>query len=179
MDGSIDVKSEVGVGTIFNIGMKMEIGEHPLEEDIGLLSSEENLAGCHILLCEDHPLNAQIVVKLLGKKHAKVDVAKNGIIGVDKFTQSEIGFYDAILMDIQMPVMNGLEATRTIRALDRDDAKTIPIIAMSANAFADDVNKSIVAGMDGYVTKPIDVQILYRTLTKFISTANGDANSKE
>ncbi|NLA70622.1 MAG: response regulator [Clostridiales bacterium] len=179
MDGSIDVKSEVGVGTIFNIGMKMEIGEPPLEEDIGLLSSEENLAGCHIHLCEDHPLNAQIVVKLLGKKHAKVDVAKNGIIGVDKFTQSEIGFYDAILMDIQMPVMNGLEATRTIRALDRDDAKTIPIIAMSANAFADDVNKSIVAGMDGYVTKPIDVQILYRTLTKFISTANGDANSKE
>lgn len=108
-----------------------------------------------------------------------MDVAKNGIIGVDKFTQSEIGFYDAILMDIQMPVMNGLEATRTIRALDRDDAKTIPIIAMSANTFADDVNKSIVAGMDGYVTKPIYVQILYRTLTKFISTANGDANSKE
>ena len=97
-----------------------------------------------------------------------VHVAENGQIGVDMFRDSEPGQYDAILMDIRMPVMDGLEATREIRALDRDDAKTIPIIAMSANAFDEDIRKSLDAGMNAHLAKPIEPEILYSELKKYI-----------
>ncbi|MCD8233687.1 MAG: response regulator [Cloacibacillus porcorum] len=105
--------------------------------------------------------------KLLERKNITVDIAENGREALDKFRSAAPGFYDAILMDIRMPVMDGLEVTRLIRADERDDAKKIPIIAMSANAFDEDVRLSLDAGMDVHLSKPVEPQLLYETLEKF------------
>lgn len=119
-------------------------------------------------MCEDHPVNAQIATRLLGHQGVLVDHAKNGSMGIAMFEKSAPGVYAAILMDIRMPVMDGLEATRRIRKLDRPDARSIPIIAMTANAFEDDVKKSKDAGMNAHLTKPIEPKQLYQTLYDFI-----------
>lgn len=114
---------------------------------------------------EVHPLNREIAKKVLEKKGIDVYVADNGQTAIDKVISSNEGFFDAILMDIRMPVLDGLEATRRIRKLDRRDVGMIPIIAMSANAYAEDIEKSREAGIDKHLSKPIDPNILYQTLT--------------
>jgi CheY-like chemotaxis protein len=98
-----------------------------------------------------------------------VDTAENGQVCIEKFTASPTNYYDAILMDIRMPVMNGIEATKAIRALDREDAKLIPIIAMSANAFEEDVKRSLDSGMNAHLSKPVDPRKMYKTLSELIS----------
>ncbi len=166
MHGEITVKSQVGVGTEIQV-----ILQHPIAEGANLTaqnsaSDEGILQGKRMLLCEDHPLNASIATKLLEKKGILVDWVEDGLLGLERFAQSDIGTYALILMDIRMPNMDGLESTRAIRALDRPDAKTIPIMAMTANAFSVDELKSKEAGMDAHLAKPIDPKALYHTLVR-------------
>jgi len=127
-----------------------------------------DLTGMRILLAEDIEINAQIAAMLLKKNGARVEHAEDGKIAADMFAKSEPGYYNLILMDLRMPNMNGYEATRAIRGMDRPDAKKIPIIAMTADAFADDVQNCLDAGMDAHVAKPIDLDTLLKTLSKFI-----------
>lgn len=128
----------------------------------------ELLSGRRVLLAEDNDLNREIAYELLSQSGLELDMAYNGKICVDKFCSSEIGYYDAILMDIRMPVMTGYEATKAIRSLERDDAKSIPIIAMTADAFAEDVKKCLECGMNAHVSKPIDVKKIFSVLEKYI-----------
>ena len=135
--------------------------------------SQENmvladLTGRRVLLAEDMEINAQIMKMLLSTKSIEADHAENGQVAVDKFSASEVGYYDAVLMDVRMPVMDGLCATEAIRGLDRPDAKTIPIIAMTANAFDEDVHKSLQAGMSAHLTKPVEQDKLFKTLGELI-----------
>ncbi len=122
------------------------------------------LAGRHFLVAEDNEINAEILMELLDIEEATCEIVENGKLAVERFEQMEPGTYDAILMDVQMPVMNGYEAARSIRQLDRPDARMILIIAMTANAFAEDVKDAIDAGMDAHIAKPIDMELLRRTL---------------
>ena len=117
-------------------------------------------------MAEDNDLNWEIANELLSELGLKLDWAENGQICLDKFRESEEGYYDAILMDLRMPVMSGLETTREIRALDRPDAQTIPIIAMTADAFAEDIRNCLDCGMNAHVAKPIDIDELIRLLKK-------------
>ncbi|MDE6936912.1 MAG: response regulator, partial [Lachnospiraceae bacterium] len=125
---------------------------------------ESSLAGRHFLVAEDNEINAEILTELLDIEEATCEIVENGRLAVERFAQTEPGSYDAILMDVQMPVMNGYEAARTIRQMDRADAKMILIIAMTANAFAEDVKDAIDAGMDAHIAKPVDMELLRRTL---------------
>jgi CheY-like chemotaxis protein len=127
-----------------------------------------DLTGKRVLLAEDMAINAEIVMELLGTRDMLVDHAENGQIAVDMFSRSAEYYYDAILMDVRMPVMTGLEATAGIRAIDRPDAKTIPIIAMTANAFDEDVQRSLQAGMNAHLSKPVEPDHLFETLELLI-----------
>ena len=126
------------------------------------------LSGRHILLAEDVQINAEIMMMVLAARGIEADLAENGRIAVDKFAASEPGWYDAVLMDMRMPEMDGLEATRTIRAMDREDSKEIPIIALTANAFDEDVQRSLQAGLNAHLTKPVQPEALYETLESLI-----------
>ena len=167
MHGTVEVSSVRGQGTVFTVHAEAEcIPSRSMEPaaDPGAEDSFAMLAGRHVLVCEDHPLNREIAMALLQEKKMIVGTAEDGRLGIDAFRQSPIGFYDMILMDIRMPVMDGFQAARGIRALDRPDAKTVPIVAMTADAFSDDIEKCLEAGMDGHIAKPIDPQIMYQTL---------------
>ena len=122
-----------------------------------------------ILLAEDMPVNAEIMKEILKMREMEVEHAENGKLVVEMFEKSPLNYYDAVLMDVRMPVMDGLEATRAIRNLDRADAKTIPIIAMTANAFDEDVQRSLQAGMNAHLSKPVEPEHMYKTLQEFIS----------
>ena len=126
------------------------------------------LEGRRLLLVEDNDMNREIAMELLGMYGMAVDAAENGLAALEKFRDSPAGTYDGILMDVQMPVMNGYEATRAIRALDREDAKAVPILALTANAFATDIGKAHAAGMNDHVSKPIDIAYLVGILQKWI-----------
>ena len=128
-----------------------------------------DLKGRHILLAEDMQVNAEIMMMVLEMREMKVDIAENGRIALDKFRESSVGYYDAILMDMRMPEMDGLEATGAIRDLDREDAKSIPIIALTANAFDEDVQRSLQAGLNAHLSKPVQPELLYDTLESLIS----------
>lgn len=128
------------------------------------------LSGKHILLCEDHPINAEITKKIVERIGCTVDVAQNGKIGFEKFVSSPVRYYDAILMDIRMPVMDGLETSRRIRAYKRKDAGSIPIIAVTANSYEEDKKATSAAGMNAHITKPVEPMLLYRTLSEQIKT---------
>ena len=132
-----------------------------------------DLKGRRILLAEDIMINAEIMKQMMTMKEVETDHAENGRIALEMFEKSEPGTYDAILMDVRMPEMDGLEATRTIRALDRADAKQVPVIAMTANAFDEDVQLSLQAGMNAHLSKPVDPEHLYQTLEELIWEAEG------
>ena len=137
---------------------------------------QAELAGRHILLAEDIEINAEIMMDILSIKDVETDHAENGRIAVELFEKSPVGSYDAILMDIRMPEMDGLEATAVIRALDRPDARKVPIIALTANAFDEDVQRSLQAGMNAHLTKPVEPDILYQTLGELIYEADSAKN---
>ena len=124
--------------------------------------------GKNILIVEDNDINREIAVAILEKKKAVLFQAVNGEKAVEMFADSEEGFFDAVLMDVRMPVMNGLEATQAIRSMKRKDAKKVPIIAMTANAFKTDVQATLDAGMNVHLSKPIDPKILYETLGELL-----------
>ena len=168
MGGSISVTSEKGVGTQFLIEIEFDVADAREITETPTAIEQDTLAGKRVLLCEDHPLNAQIATKLLEKKGLLVEYAENGQVAVQLFEQSEPGYYDAVLMDIRMPVMDGLTATKIMRGMDRADAKKIPILAMTANAFDEDVQKSKAAGMSAHLAKPIEPKKLYEALCAFL-----------
>lgn len=173
MGGTITVESRLGEGTAFTLTLPFplataeQIAEAETHGEETL--SHHRLAGKHILLCEDHPLNTQIATKLLESRAMVVDHAENGKIGVDLFASSAPFTYDAILMDIRMPVMDGLEATRAIRACRRPDALVIPIIAMTANAFEEDIQHSLESGMNAHLAKPVSPDLLCDTLLRLLN----------
>jgi len=127
-----------------------------------------DLKGRRVLLAEDVAVNAEIMMMVLSMREIEVEHAENGQIAVDMYTGREPGYYDAILMDMRMPEMDGLEASRIIRASGRADAKTIPIIALTANAFDEDVQRSMQAGLNAHLSKPVEPQTLFRTLEGLI-----------
>ena len=131
-------------------------------------AKKTDLSGKRILLAEDVSVNAEIMAMVLEMKNIISDTAENGKVAVEKFESSPIGYYDAILMDMRMPEMDGLEATKAIRSLDREDAKTIPIIALTANAFDEDVQRSLQAGMNAHLSKPVEPDVLFKTLEELI-----------
>ena len=127
-----------------------------------------DLKGRHVLMAEDVMINAEIMKQIITMREAEIDHAENGRIALEMFEKSPAGYYDAILMDVRMPEMDGLEATRAIRALDRPDALKIPIVALTANAFDEDVQRSLQAGMNAHLSKPVDPDHLYQTLEELI-----------
>lgn len=137
-------------------------GEH---EDI---VTNFDFTGKRVLLAEDHPLNVEVATKLLEHRGFAVEHAENGLRALEMFTTTPVGYYDAILMDIRMPQMDGLQAASNIRHCRKKDAKTVPIIAMTANAFEDDIEKSMAAGMNAHLAKPIEPDVLYSTLAQWI-----------
>ncbi|MBO4385087.1 MAG: response regulator [Clostridia bacterium] len=170
MGGEVSVESEKNVGTTFSFTVPLEEASEdaaPSATDGGV----DSLAGRRILIVEDIPDNAEIVADLLELEDALSEHAENGRVAVDMFSASEPGYYDAILMDLRMPVMDGLTATRAIRELDREDAKKIPIIALTANAFASDIGQALTAGMNAHLSKPADSELLYSTLKTYIGRA--------
>ena len=133
-----------------------------------LVREAADLTGRRVLLAEDVAVNAEIIMMILSMREMEVDLAENGAEAVELFAASEPGSYDAVLMDMRMPVMDGLEATRRIRALDRPDAKTVPIIALTANAFDEDVQRSMQAGLNAHLSKPVEPEALFETLESLI-----------
>ena len=172
MDGEISVESQVNKGSTFQVELECDVAQDSKEARLEHAGEKTHLeegnlfAGCCFLIAEDNEINAEILCELLWMYGAKTVVKTDGAQAVQAFRDEAPGTYDAILMDIQMPEMNGYEATRTVRKMDRPDAKEIPIIAMTANAFSEDVQASIDAGMNAHVAKPIDVNILQATLSK-------------
>ncbi|MDD3403689.1 MAG: transporter substrate-binding domain-containing protein [Hespellia sp.] len=168
MGGVISVKSEKEIGSEFTVVISFDLADEAAEPAVKAETFEVCLTGKRVLLCEDHPLNTQIATKLLEQKGMLVEHAKNGQVAVDLFRQADAGYYDVILMDIRMPVMDGIAATKAIRELDHADAKNVPIIAMTANAFDEDVEKSLNAGMDAHLAKPIEPDRLFQTICDLI-----------
>ena len=168
MGGTISVKSKLGEGSEFTVELELE----PLETDSQAnAENSENidLAGHRILLVEDNAINAEIARMILEQYGAEVQQAENGKIGLEALQEKGPGYYDAVLMDIQMPVMNGFEATKAIRALGGAYATALPIIAMSANAYDEDVRDCLAAGMNGHIAKPFNPDELMRILRRYIS----------
>ena len=168
MGGTITFESEEGVGTTFVVRVPfkidMEADKREEQKDI----SEKSITGLHILLVEDNELNMEIAEFMLQNEGAEVTKAWNGQEAVELFRKSKPGEFDAILMDIMMPVMNGYEATKLIRSLDREDARVIPMIAMTANAFTEDRMRAKEAGMDEHIAKPVDVKLLLKVIHKLV-----------
>ena len=131
-----------------------------------------DLSGYHFLLVEDNEINFEILGELLQMWGATFTLRRDGLQAVNEFNQSAPGTYDAIFMDIQMPVMNGYKATREIRRLDHPDAASIPIFAMTANAFAQDVRDALDAGMNAHISKPVEMDLLYSTVSKYLKKKN-------
>ena len=168
MGGTITFESEKGVGTTFVIRVPFKIDPDADKREEQKDVSEKSIKGLHILLAEDNELNMEIAEFVLQNEGADVTKAWDGQEAVELFRNSEPGEFDVILMDIMMPVMNGYETTKMIRSLDREDAKAIPIIAMTANAFTEDRIRAKEAGMDEHVAKPIDVELLIKVIHKLV-----------
>ena len=168
MEGTIDVESAVHKGTTWTIFLPMTKAEEQEAVIEKKDTPEVSLQGKRVLLCEDNQMNTEIAVMLLKDKGIITDTAANGKEGVGRFEASAAGYYDAILMDIQMPVMNGNDAAKKIRSLARADAKQIPIIAMSADVFEESIQASKEAGMNGYITKPLDPEHMFKEMAKLI-----------
>ncbi|MEG1823276.1 MAG: PAS domain-containing protein [Cloacibacillus sp.] len=173
MGGTISFQSEAGAGTTFVIELPLRLAEADHNEQPPSVEpevAESALFGLRVLLCEDHPVNQKVAERILERAGVIVTVAENGQRGCELFSESPTGAFDVILMDVQMPVMNGYEATQSIRASAHPQARTIPILAMTANAFAEDVQKSLSAGMNDHLAKPIDPKRLYAALARYAQT---------
>lgn len=170
MGGSITVSSRLGQGTEFVLRLHFEDAELPPKAEAAPKPhGEDILKGKRVLLCEDNHLNREIASTLLSSQGMQVDAAENGKIGVEKFASSAVGSYDIILMDIQMPLMNGYQAAEAIRGLLRPDAEKVPIVALTANAFEDDIRKAMEAGMNAHLAKPIEPERLFLVIAKMLS----------
>lgn len=181
MGGTIEVRSKMNQGSEFKITLELPL----LSEDSQTSTKNENhtcldekyridydFSGIHILLCEDNQINQQIAVRLLELEGAEVEVACNGKEAVELFLNSELGEFSIILMDIRMPIMDGIEATKAIRTLEREDADHIPIVAMTANALDEEKKECLNAGMNGHLMKPIDFKAMCETIENQIKKEN-------
>ena len=166
MEGIVEIESRQGEGSIVQIALSIRVDEawhmDPVNEEQDLRS---NVSGMRVLLVEDNEINREIVEFMLKDAGAEVVSANNGKVAVDAFAASEAGAFDCVLMDLMMPVMSGYEATRVIRSLDRDDAKDVPIIALSANAFDEDVAMAKAAGMNEHLAKPVDIRKMFEVMS--------------
>ena len=180
MHGTITVQSKKGKGTVFSVSIPFIKAD--LSESAGILHKEAehvyDFTGCRFLLAEDNELNREIAVELLSSVHAVTDTAENGKIAADMFASSMPGTYCAVLMDMRMPVLDGVRAARLIRSLPHPQAETIPIIAMTANAYKEDVDACIDAGMNAHLSKPIEPEKLYSELEKYISSQYTQVHDK-
>ena len=172
-DDVVDEAKNAGVDTfvpkpLFAASVLDEFREAFKLKNAAMAVKRADLKGRRVLLAEDVPVNAEIMMMVLAMREIDADLAENGRIAVDKFLEHPTGYYDAILMDMRMPEMDGLEATRTIRACGREDAKKIPIIALTANAFDEDVQRSLQAGLNAHLTKPVEPDALFDTLETLI-----------
>ena len=168
MGGTIDVDSELGLGSCFEVFMDLKIAEKSVSSALQVEESEtydDIMKGMRFLCAEDNELNAEILTELLKIKGAECTVCENGERILETFERSAPGDYDMILMDVQMPVMNGYEATKAIRKSSHEQAKTIPIIAMTANAFSDDIHHSLTVGMNAHISKPVEMKVLEKTIS--------------
>ena len=182
MGGTIDVESELGQGSCFEVLLDLKIAE---DRTVALAAQEETdeqdgniLQGMRFLCAEDNELNAEILTELLKIEGAECTICENGEEILKAFEQSAPGDYDMILMDVQMPVMNGYEATKAIRKSSHKLAKTIPIIAMTANAFSEDIQHSLAAGMNAHVSKPVEMKVLEKTIRSIKSGGGGVPNHR-
>lgn len=182
MGGSIEVKSIQGKGTTFLVRLDLKLVEEEKEADQALLAAEAGeekkkdpgfLKGRRIMLVEDNELNREIAYELLSESGLIVDVAENGQEAIKLLGIRPENYYELIFMDIQMPVMNGYEATANIRAGESDYWKNIPVIAMTANVFQEDESRAAECGMSDYVTKPIDMNVIYSVLEKWLRGQKG------
>lgn len=170
MNGTIDVESKLGKGSCFTITIEHQIADEDIKtSNDNVLKSYQSLEGKHVLLAEDNELNAEIAQIILERCGLVVDWVKDGIECVGKVIQKPNKTYDLILMDIQMPTMNGYIATQKIRELPDKEKSNIPIIAMTANAFEEDKKNALDAGMDGHISKPIDIDKLKREITSTLT----------
>ena len=167
MGGIIELESQIGEGSTFRFSITLKpVSAHHVKEEVSRV--ERDFTGVRVLVTEDNPLNREILQYILEDMGMSVENACDGKEAVDKFTASEKGYYDLIIMDIMMPVMNGLEAAHAIRTTDHPDHKKIPIIAISANAFDEDIRRSLASGMNAHLSKPIEVDKLRETLGKLL-----------
>ena len=180
MGGTIYVESKPGQGSCFEVLIDLKIAK---ERPAFLSSKEEEtpsgaiLEGMHFLCAEDNELNAEILTELLKMKGAECTICENGQKVVETFEQSVPGAYDMILMDVQMPVMNGYDAARAIRRSLHKQAGTIPIIAMTANAFSEDIRHSLTAGMNAHISKPVDMMLLEKTIRSIKSGGGSETQA--
>jgi CheY-like chemotaxis protein len=168
LGGQMEIESEPGMGTTFTFTIPVTVTPIETRGNEAADGKQVNLSGRRILIAEDDELNMEIAQTLLEKSGFAVEGAENGRVAVDKFCASKPGYYDAILMDIRMPVLDGLAAAAEIRACDHPDAKSITILALSANAFAEDVKISKQAGMNDHIIKPLDMRVLLKKLEEFL-----------
>ena len=187
MGGTIEVLTAPGSGTQIIIRLKMKIdeknGSESMKKDAVETAKEDDrqidFSNKRLLLVEDNAVNREIADMILTQAGFKVETAENGQIAVDMVCDSESGYYDAVLMDIQMPVMDGYKATRAIRALSDARKAKIPVIAMTANAFKEDIDMALEAGMQAHIAKPIDIQALMKTITDVLIDTDGNVPEKE
>ena len=172
MGGEIEVFTEPGKGTEFVVRVSFPVTEAPAEKKASEEKKELDFTKMRVLLTEDNAINMEIATMILEQSGFILEKAENGQVAVDKVKNSEPGYYDFILMDIQMPVMDGYTATREIRALDNKTLASIPIIAMTANAFAEDIREAKEAGMNGHIAKPIDIDTMISTITEVLEAAS-------
>ncbi len=169
MGGSIEVASAVGEGSTFTVELPFAIDEDAdaAKEEAQVAQAKPSIEGMHIMLVEDNELNREIADELLEMNGASVECAENGREAVELFRRKPEGTYDVILMDVMMPVMNGYEAARTIRLMDKRDAASVPIVALTANAFLEDIRAAHDAGMNDHISKPINIDVVVQTLGKY------------
>lgn len=177
MSGTINIQSQYEKGTTVTITLPFESikksAKNTKQKDKYNIKDIENLSGINVLIAEDNIVNMQIITELLKLKNINVTQAFNGQEAVNIFKNSKEGDFDIIILDIQMPLLNGLDTAKTIRQMDREDAKLISIIALSANVFEEDVAASLEAGMNTHLAKPIDLSALYNTFIKLLKKNKG------
>jgi CheY-like chemotaxis protein len=180
MGGTVTAQSIPEKGSAFTIHIPLK----PLiKDDAAKIKANESvstdrLKGKRVLIAEDSEINRAVIGRLLEKNGLIVDEVENGKLAVDKFKSSRKEKYSVIILDIHMPIMDGLEAARQIRALDREDAKTVAIVALSANAYQDDVEKSLAAGMNAHLSKPVDIYAVKKTLNECISKKENNTDEE-
>ena len=167
MKGAVEIDSQPGIGSMVQITLPIQINEAESIQPVAVEQNlQSNIAGMRVLLVEDNELNCEIVEFMLKEAGAEVVTANDGKAAVDAFTASPPGTFDCVLMDLMMPVMSGYEATRVMRALDRSDAGSVPIIALSANTFEEDIALAKDAGMDEHLAKPVDIGKMFKVMSR-------------